>query len=157
MANSKNILLLFICLISSRSTLAQSHQANLAKVVEEKKIMKQLLVINNDKSQLPIVELSNFNIASINLDFQFTSVFDSIANKFVKVETFGQTYNSTSSASLNILNDDLKLYNYVILKTSKPLSKELISFIKEIEITKKVVITLTGTHEKSLFNNFQFN
>lgn len=146
---------LFISLISSLSAIAQTHQANLAKLAEEKKIIQQLVVVNNEKAQLPIISLTNLNIASVDLDFQFSNVFDSIANKFTKVETLKKSYNSTNVTNLNALNDDLKLYNYVILKTSKPLSEELVSFIQEIEKTKQVIIVLTGTFDQSAFKAFQ--
>ncbi len=131
--------------------LGQSHLENLAKITEEKKIIKQLVVVNNESAQLPILKLTNLNIASIDLDFQFSSVFDSIANKFTKVDPLMKSYNGTSISSLNILNDDLKLYNCIILKTSKPFSKELFNFIKEIEKNKQVIVIYTGEFEKSTF------
>ena len=116
----------------------------MAKLAEEKKIIQQLIVVNNEKTQLPIVKLTSLNIASVDLDFQFSNVFDSIANKFTKVETLKNSYTSTKVTSLNALNDDLKLYNYVILKTSKPLNNDLVNSIKEIEKTKADLDQLTG-------------
>lgn len=149
------IYFLFISLFFSLPAIAQTHQANLAKLAEEKKIIQQLVVFNNEKAQLPIVKLTSLNIASVDLDFQFSNVFDSIANKFTKVETLKKSYTSTKVTSLNALNDDLKLYNYVILKTSKPLNNDLVNFIKEIEKTKQVVVALTGAFDQSAFKAFQ--
>lgn len=149
------IYFLFISLISSLPAIAQTHQANLAKLAEEQTIIQQLVVVNNEKAQLPIVKLTDLNIASVDLDFQFSSVFDSIANKFTKVETLKKSYNSASITGLNALNDDLKLYNYVILKTSKPLNNDLVNFIKEVEKTKQVVVALTGAFDQSTFKAFQ--
>lgn len=155
MTTKTKIYFLFISLIFSLPAIAQTHQANLAKLAEEKKIIQQLIVVNNEKTQLPIVKLTSLNIASVDLDFQFSNVFDSIANKFTKVETLKNSYTSTKVTSLNALNDDLKLYNYVILKTSKPLNKDLVNFIKEIEKTKQVVVALTGAFDQSAFKAFQ--
>ncbi|WP_379084567.1 hypothetical protein [Pedobacter sp. UC225_65] len=128
---------------------------NLARVKEETNTIKQLLVFNNDKAQLPIVKLTGLNIASVGLGFQYTSVFDSIANKFTKVEQLAKSYNSESISSLNLLNDDLKLYNCVILKTSKPLSKGLVALVTELEKTKQVILVLNGTYQKSGFSTFR--
>ena len=155
MTTKTKIYFLFISLIFSLPAIAQTHQANLAKLAEEKKIIQQLIVVNNEKTQLPIVKLTSLNIASVDLDFQFSNVFDSIANKFTKVETLKKSYTSTKVTSLNALNDDLKLYNYVILKTSKPLNNDLVNFIKEIEKTKQVVVALTGAFDQSAFKAFQ--
>lgn len=155
MTTKTKIYFLFISLIFSLPAIAQTHQANLAKLAEEKKIIQQLIVVNNEKTQLPIVKLTSLNIASVDLDFQFSNVFDSIANKFTKVETLKNSYTSTKVTSLNALNDDLKLYNYVILKTSKPLNNDLVNFIKEIEKTKQVVVALTGAFDQSAFKAFQ--
>lgn len=149
------IYFLFISLFSSLSATAQNHQANWSKLAEEQKFIQQLVVVNNEKAQLPIVSLTNLNIASVDLDFKFPSVFDSLANKFTKVETLAKSYNSTNVTSLNALNDDLKLYNYVILKTSKPFGKELIEFVKEIEKTKQVIVVLTGAFDQSTFSTFK--
>lgn len=155
MTTKTKIYFLFISLIFSLPAIAQTHQANLAKLAEEKKIIQQLIVVNNEKTNLPIVKLTSLNIASVDLDFQFSNVFDSIANKFTKVETLKNSYTSTKVTSLNALNDDLKLYNYVILKTSKPLNNDLVNFIKEIEKTKQVVVALTGAFDQSAFKAFQ--
>lgn len=155
MTTKTKIYFLFISLIFSLPAIAQTHQANLAKLAEEKKIIQQLIVVNNEKTKLPIVKLTSLNIASVDLDFQFSNVFDSIANKFTKVETLKKSYTSTKVTSLNALNDDLKLYNYVILKTSKPLNNDLVNFIKEIEKTKQVVVALTGAFDQSAFKAFQ--
>lgn len=155
MTTKTKIYFLFISLFFSLPAIAQTHQANLAKLAEEKKIIQQLIVVNNEKTQLPIVKLTSLNIASVDLDFQFSNVFDSIANKFTKVETLKNSYTSTKVTSLNALNDDLKLYNYVILKTSKPLNNDLVNFIKEIEKTKQVVVALTGAFDQSAFKAFQ--
>ncbi len=155
MINQVKSYFLFACVIFSAPALAQTHQENLSKIKEEEKIIKQLVVLNNEKAQIPIVNLTHLNIASVDLDFQFSNAFDSIANKFTKVEILKKSYNSSSIASLNKLNDDLKLYNYIILKTSKPITKELFNFISEIEKTKQVVVAYAGEFEKSAFNNFK--
>lgn len=154
MITQKKIYLLFIGLICSLSSLAQKHVENLARIKEEANTIKQLLVFNNEKAQLPIVKLTDLNMASVDLDFQYTGIFDSLANKFTKVEPLAQSYNSESTSSLNLLNDDLKLYNYAILKTSKPLTKGLINLIKELEKTKHIILVLNGSYQKTDFNNF---
>jgi CubicO group peptidase (beta-lactamase class C family) len=155
MTTLKKICFAFICLIASLSSSAQNHLENLARVKEEANTIKQLLVFNNDKAQLPIVKLTDLNIVSVDLGFQYTSVFDSIANKFTKVEQLAKLYNSESISSLNLLNDDLKLYNCVILKTSKPLSKGLATLVKELEKTKQVILVLNGTYQKNGFSDFR--
>lgn len=155
MTTLKKICFAFICLIAALSSSAQNHLENLARVKEEANTIKQLLVFNNDKAQLPIVKLTDLNIVSVDLGFQYTSVFDSIANKFTKVEQLAKLYNSESISSLNLLNDDLKLYNCVILKTSKPLSKGLATLVEELEKTKQVILVLNGTYQKNGFSDFR--
>lgn len=149
------IYLLLIFTFCSFTAMAQNHAANQARLNEQNQVIKQLRVLNNAKAQLPIVGLSGLKIASVDLDFQYKSVFDSIANKFAKITALTTSYEGNSTSSINLLNDDLKLYNCAILKTSKPLTPELINLIKELERSKKVILVISGNYPTAAFNSFR--
>jgi len=135
--------------------MGQTHSENLIHVKAEADALKQIAVLNTTSFKIPIVKLTDLKIASVDLGFPYASVFDSIANKYTSVITLPAIYNSESQKSINDLNDDLKLYTCAILKTSKPLTKNLISLIKELEKTKQIILVYAGPSNKTDFSSFQ--
>ncbi|KLT67563.1 hypothetical protein AB669_02385 [Pedobacter sp. BMA] len=140
---NRRIYIFIFILLWITNSYAQQHKANISLVLAEKTAINHLKVHDGNK-QLPVFGLQDLNMICVNFGFKYNSVFDSLVNKYTKVDTLSKIYDSNNISSLNDLNDRLKLYNYVILKTDGNLSKLLISFIKEIEKNKKVIIVQKG-------------
>jgi hypothetical protein len=81
----------FCLLVSlSVSACAQTveHLQNNALVREEKNIEKSSVLLNNEKGIIPLKNLQDLNIASVNIGSAFSSDFDSISTKYTSVRPF---------------------------------------------------------------------
>ncbi len=123
----------------------QTHQQSRNWLANFSEAGLKTVVLNNKTNVIPIKELETRKIASINLGLTYQSTFDSLLNKFSHVDSIdGKVYRSNDQ--FNTLIDDLKYYNTLIisLSESSAFSPELISFIKEMENKKQVIIALFG-------------
>jgi len=140
----RNILILFLAFVSTTAcTQEQNTQAKL-KAVES-----GVVVLNNNKGQIPLKNVKDLKIASIDLGFPDSAVFDSIAGKYWMLKSFrGDTI--TSSEGFNILHMKLKLFNTVILKLSdrSTFSSSLLRFVSELENQSNVIFVLSGDGAK---------
>src|SRR5476649_1575538 len=76
-------------------------------VKEEEKVAKSIVLLNNDKYLVPLRELETLKIASVNFSGKYASGFDSMLNKYSKVQSFkGNDY---LHKNINTLTEDLKL------------------------------------------------
>lgn len=126
------------------TTLAQEHEANMERLRLEKTVLQSTIVLNNAEEILPLKNLDQ-KIACIDLGFNHSTVFDSLANKYQKVDHFnGNFYASTSS--LDALLDDLKFYHTLILEISdvSAFDQRVLNFIAEAGQQKQVLIALFG-------------
>ncbi len=138
------------------TTLAQEHEANLERLRLEKTVLQSTVVLNNAEEILPLKNLDQ-KIACIDLGFNHSTVFDSLANKYQKVDHFnGNFYASTSS--LDALLDDLKFYHTLILEISdvSAFDQRVLNFIAEAGQQKQVLIALFGD-ARSLVKLDSFN
>jgi CubicO group peptidase (beta-lactamase class C family) len=105
---------------------------------------KHTVVLNNANETLPLINI-NQKIASINLGFNHSVVFDSLANKYQEVPSFNGNFYATTS-SLDALLDDLKFYQTLILELSDVVifDERVLNFIKQAEKNKQVIIALFG-------------
>lgn len=132
-----NILCLMAC--------AQDHSVNEKKLSIANTISKNTVLLNNQDSIIPLKSLDKKNIASVSLSFSFSTVFDSLANKYDKVTSFSaDTYKD--SINLNDLEDELKYFNTVLVSIDdQNVNKaKYIDFINSIAKTKKVIIAYFG-------------
>ena len=99
------------------------------------------VVLNNEKTLLPLKNLESKNIASIDLGYKYHGVFDSILNKYAKIVAL-----PSSTTNLNSLNADLKFYNTIIIQVtdSTDFNDETMFFINQMENTRQVVISYFG-------------
>lgn len=106
------------------------------------------VLLNNDKSILPLKKLQDLKIASLDLGFDNANVFDSIANKYTSVKTF-RADTVGSAAGLNALHDKLKLYNLVFLKCSdnSKFGRNMYNFFKDLEGQTNIIIVFSGKGE----------
>lgn len=155
--NQKILALVVLVISASFLACGQEHQQSKTWLNNFKEIEKTTVVLNNGKEILPLKDLEKKRIASIDLGFNHHIVFDSLLNKYDKVDHFnGSVYQANSQ--LKALIDDLKFYNTVILCLSdvSVFNEEVLSLIRELEYKKQVVIALFGDG-RSLTRLDQFN
>ncbi len=104
------------------------------------------VVLNNGKAVIPLKNVKDLNIASIDLGFPNSAVFDSIAGKYWTVKSFrGDSINSPQG--FNLLHMKLKLFNTVIVKLSdrSSFSLALMRFISDLETQTNVILVISGS------------
>jgi CubicO group peptidase (beta-lactamase class C family) len=123
----------------------QEHQQDLTWLQSFKEAEKNTVVLNNEVEKIPLKKLEQRKIASINLGFAHSITFDSLLNKYSQVDAFnGNLY--LADDNFKGLVDELKFYNTVVLELSDVslFNKEVLSFIKEMEQKKTLIIALFG-------------
>ncbi len=126
------------------SSFAQEHESNLAWLKNSKAAEQATVVLNNANTSIPIEDLQQ-KIACIDLGFNHSVVFDSLLNKYQKVDHFnGNFYAATSS--LNALLDDIKFYHTLIIELSDvaAFDQRVFNFINDLGKQKQVIIALFG-------------
>jgi len=136
-ATAFNVLCLAAC--------AQEHAQNERKLSVANTINKTTVLLNNQNNLIPLKELDKKNIASVSLSFNYSNVFDSLANKYDKITSFSaDAYKD--SLNLNDLEDELKYFNTVLISIDdQNITKaKYINFINSISKSKPVIISLFG-------------
>jgi CubicO group peptidase (beta-lactamase class C family) len=116
-----------------------------AYVNEERLVEHSTVLFNNSKYLIPLQNLDQSKIASVHFSNQYATVFDSLLNKYNKVQAFdGNTY--SGSKTLIDLSSDLKWYNTIILQlTDADLANpQIIDFINSNQKLKNVIVTAFG-------------
>lgn len=132
-----NILCLMAC--------AQEHTANEKKLAIANAIANTTVLLNNQDGIIPLKSLEKKNIASVSLSFAYSTVFDSLANKYDKITSFSAD-SYKDSVNLNDLEDDLKYFNTILITIDdQNVSKaKYINFINSISKNKQVIISFFG-------------
>ncbi|WP_407426351.1 serine hydrolase domain-containing protein [Arcticibacter sp.] len=140
--SSISILSLFITLSSFASS---CHNPSLTWLEQMKASRQSTVLLNNDSSLVPVIDLDNKRFASVNIGSVNATTFDSIANKYTAVDRFSaEAYNS--HADLNLLGADLKLYHSVIVQVGQEaIYKESTRrFLQDMERSKQLIVVLYG-------------
>lgn len=146
--NKINGILCLLMLLLSMMNMAcaqNPHLINMAILNEEKLVEKNTVLLNNQQQLIPLQNLDQIQVASIHFGYPQAAVFDSIANKYTRVQSFnGGAY--TGVKNLDDLSEDLKLYNTLIVEvTDAELSnKQLVDFINSNKNLKNVIVVLFG-------------
>jgi len=132
-----NILCLTAC--------AQEHATNEKKLSVANGITKATILLNNQDSIIPLKSLDKMNIASVSLSFSYSTIFDSLANKYDKITSFSAD-SYKDSVNLNDLEDDLKYFSTILVSIDDQNSNKAkyVNFINSISKTKKVIVSLFG-------------
>ena len=127
----------------------QQHEANLQYVKDLKHTQQQFVVLNNPQKKLPVSSLGNYNIASVCFGIHGQKTFDSLMNKYEKVNSF-VAYDQNSTDSLNDLNDRLKFQQLLVLAFSDntEFNSALLGFIRDMEKSKQLIIVFFGNPKK---------
>jgi len=104
------------------------------------------VLLNNEKSVIPLKELQNKNIASLSLGVNHATIFDSIARKYTAITAFPATKSSGEIIDLNSLGESLKLYDTYIIQVSDQALHQMntVPFILESQKSKNVVLVVYG-------------
>ncbi len=128
------------------SACAQSpHTQNLGIVSEEKSLSKSTVLLNNQSQFVPLQNLEKLKIASVHFNYSQAPIFDSVLNKYAKIQSFnGADY--LSSKSINDLANDLKLYNMVVVELTdiEIGNQQIVNFINSYKELKNVVVVVLG-------------
>jgi len=112
-----------------------------AYVAEERLVQNSIVLFNNGQYTVPLQKLDELKIASVHFTSQYATVFDSLLNKYCKVQAF-----DGNGKNLNTLAADLKWYNTVILQVNDADlgNPQLMDFISINQKLKTVIIAAFG-------------
>jgi CubicO group peptidase (beta-lactamase class C family) len=110
-------------------------------VAEERLVQNSTVLLNNAKYNIPLQKLEDLKIASVHFTNQNAAVFDSLLNKYNKVQVF-----DGNGKNLNTLSADLKWYNTIILQVNDTDlgSPQLVDFINTNQKVKTVIVAAFG-------------
>ncbi|WP_439695651.1 serine hydrolase domain-containing protein [Mucilaginibacter sp. AW1-7] len=112
-----------------------------AYVAEERLVQNSTVLLNNAQYTIPLQKLEDLKIASVHFTSQYASVFDSLLNKYCKVQVF-----DGNGKNLNTLAADLKWYNTIVLQVNDAdlSNPQVLDFISTNQKLKSVVIAAFG-------------
>jgi CubicO group peptidase (beta-lactamase class C family) len=138
-----HLLFLLIAFILFNSACAQT--PGQAYVTEERLVEKTTVLFNNDKYLVPLRNIADLKIASVHFAYIYTAGFDSLLNKYTKVQTInGNAY--MGAKNLNNLSQELKFYNTLIVQLNDAdlKNQQIIKFIKDNQTVKNVIVAFNG-------------
>jgi CubicO group peptidase (beta-lactamase class C family) len=116
-----------------------------AFIAEERLVGNSTVLLNNASYLVPLQKLEDLKIASVHFSNQYATVFDSLLNKYNKVDLFdGATY--SGNKTLANLTSDLKFYNTVIVQVNDADlgNPDVLDFISTNQKNKNVVVAAFG-------------
>lgn len=126
---------------------AQSqHQQNLKYVKDEQQVATSTVLLNDKQFLLPLKDLDKAKVASVHFLYPFATPFDSLLNKYTKVDSFnGAEY--TGARNSAHLSDDIKMYNTIILSLSESdlTNPQVAAFITNTQKLKNLVVVVFGS------------
>ncbi|SDH26690.1 serine hydrolase domain-containing protein [Mucilaginibacter sp. P25] len=116
-----------------------------AFIAEERLVGSSTVLLNNASYLVPLQKLEDLKIASVHFSNQYATVFDSLLNKYNKVDLFdGAAY--SGNKTLANLTSDLKFYNTIIVQVNDADlgNPDLIDFISSNQKNKNVIVAAFG-------------
>ncbi|UOE49767.1 serine hydrolase [Mucilaginibacter sp. SMC90] len=116
-----------------------------AFIAEERLVGNSTALLNNASYLVPLQKLEDLKIASVHFSNQYATVFDSLLNKYNKVDLYdGITY--SGNKTLANLTSDLKFYNTVIVQVNDAdlNNQDLVDFISTNQKSKNVIVAAFG-------------
>ena len=145
------------CIALCLTACAQDHKENNKKLELINLVSRSTVLLNNHDAIVPITNLANKTIASVSLEYEFSTVFDSLANKYGNVASFSAAVYKDST-NLYKLEEDLKFYNTILISIDNEHVKDakFINFINSIAKAKQVVVSFFGNgNDLKSFDNLQ--
>jgi CubicO group peptidase (beta-lactamase class C family) len=145
--NRRNIYFLLLSgFVLFNSACAQNPPFTGKAYVNEQLLVEQATVLlNNEKQLIPLQNLDNNKIASIHFSGIYSTGFDSLLNKYAKVDAFNGT-DYMGAKPFDMLAQDTKFYNTLIvqLTDAEVNNTQIIDFINSNQKLKNVVVSLIG-------------
>jgi len=116
-----------------------------AFIAEERLVGNSTVLLNNASYLVPLQKLEDLKIASVHFSNQYATVFDSLLNKYNKVDLFdGATY--SGNKTLANLTSDLKFYNTIIVQVNDADlgNPDVLDFISSNQKNKNVIVAAFG-------------
>lgn len=116
-----------------------------AFIAEERLVGNSTVLLNNASYLVPLQKLEDLKIASVHFSNQYATVFDSLLNKYNKVDLFdGTTY--SGGKTLANLTSDLKFYNTIIVQVNDADlgNPDVLDFISTNQKNKNVIVAAFG-------------
>lgn len=137
---SRVILLLFLVAFTKAFSQGQTNP----DLIREPE--RSAVVLNNSPAIIPLKNIKDLKIASLDLGFPNSAVFDSIARHYWSVESF-RADTIRTVPGFNALHDRLKLFNLVIFKLSQAtvFNAALLSFMADMETQTDIIFILSGS------------
>ncbi|OOQ58526.1 serine hydrolase domain-containing protein [Mucilaginibacter pedocola] len=150
--NKQNLCLLLLSgFVVFNSACAQNPPINSKNFLQEQQAAElSTVLLNNDKQVIPLQNLESAKIASIHFSAPNAATFDSLANKYTKVQPFdGSAYLGVKT--LDALSLDTKFYNTLIVQLADGdiNNAQILDFITTNQKVKTVIVSLLG-NDKSL-------
>lgn len=138
-------LLLFVLLNSACAQTPSS--LAMAYLNEEKQVQNSTVLLNNASYTVPLLGLENLKAASIHFSYQYATQFDSLLNKYSKVDSFDGNDYLAGGKNITNLALDLKWYNTLIiaLGPTDVDNPQVLAFIRQNQKLKNIVIALFGS------------
>ena len=117
-----------------------------------KALESSTVVLNNATAVLPVRDLDDRRIASVNLGSVYASVFDSILRKYTGISSFSYA-GYPESSNLNELNSQLKLNKTVIAQVTEASLAEsrVLNFLSDINKSRQLIVVLFGRQQALRF------
>jgi CubicO group peptidase (beta-lactamase class C family) len=147
MRRSNNYVLL-VLLVFTLFHSACAQNTGLAYLKEERLAEKSTILLNNDNSLIPLRNIGNLKIASIHLSNTFAAGFDSLLNKYARVQSYSMA-GYVGKRALNQLSTDLKPFNTIIVQLNEADldNADLVKFITDNQKSRNIVVAYFGKGE----------
>jgi len=150
MINNRIVSFVFFVLFGTTTAVSaqDNHKSNLLWLQQEQDAEKNTVILHNENSVIPFIQLDTLAAASVNLGARYSSTFNHLVNKYTRVDTLGG-YSLQDRPGYAHLSDDLKLSKTLLLQFSaaSTYDQHLLSFLTEMEKTKKLVIVISGKED----------
>lgn len=136
--------LLFLMLLSLNAFSFSCMQPEKEWVEQMADAERSTVLLNNSSGTIPLADLANRKIASLNLGSPYAAAFDSVMSRYAAIARF--TSEGYPSERLNELGALLKFYNTVVIQIPGPALADSIkrNFITELAKSRQVLAVVSG-------------
>lgn len=136
---------IFVLFFLPLKTQAQNHLQNEIFLKELINAERSTVLLNNQDLLVPLKEIQDISIASINIGSAYATVFDSILNKYATITSISSAdYNNIQS--FDDLNEDLKFFNLIIIQVTDQALQDprTIPLLLDLQRNKSLIVCLSG-------------
>ncbi|WP_235005235.1 serine hydrolase domain-containing protein [Pedobacter nyackensis] len=140
-----NKLIISLLTLCSLNACSQEHNKNEQLLAVSNNIINNTILLNNQKTIVPLLNLEERTIASVSLNFTYHTIFDSLLNKYTRTTSFSSdTYKNDTT--LSNLEDGLKFFNTVIISipSTEVRNPRNLDLILSLSKSKQVIVALFG-------------